>query len=232
MILGTFNQSTVVLDFQGNILEFRNRPPDIPDKLIGKSFKQLIHSDQHSEIDKIIKQIHDTKMIVRSDLVLKHKPGQKIHLIFALIHDQLMVVFEDNKQNLYENLFREILLINNEQLNTIRELQKELSTQTNPPQNNGNNIYDKLISTNNELSNLQRQLAKKNIELEEALKKVKLLSGLIPICANCKKIRNDDGYYEQIEKYITDHSNAQFSHGICPDCMVKLYPEFTKKKQG
>lgn len=64
-----------------------------------------------------------------------------------------------------------------------------------------------------------------NIELEEALSRVKTLSGLLPICANCKKIRDDRGYWNQIEEFIRDHSFAQFSHGICPECVKKLYPE-------
>jgi len=62
-------------------------------------------------------------------------------------------------------------------------------------------------------------------ELQEALTMVKPLSGLLPICASCKKIRDDKGYWTQIESYIRDHSEAEFSHGICPDCMKKLYPE-------
>ena len=64
------------------------------------------------------------------------------------------------------------------------------------------------------------------IELKEALSNVKVLSGLLPICASCKKIRNDKGYWEQIEMYVRDHSDADFSHGICPDCAKKLYPDF------
>ena len=64
-------------------------------------------------------------------------------------------------------------------------------------------------------------------ELQSALREIKQLSGLLPICANCKKIRNDEGYWEQIEKYIQEHSNAQFTHGICPECKAKLYPECT-----
>ena len=63
-------------------------------------------------------------------------------------------------------------------------------------------------------------------ELRDSLAKAKLLSGLLPICANCKDIRNDKGYYEQIESYIRDHSEAEFSHSICPKCAKKLYPEF------
>ncbi|MDH3355779.1 MAG: response regulator [Chromatiales bacterium] len=68
------------------------------------------------------------------------------------------------------------------------------------------------------------QLAKLVDELQEAMGKVKLLSGLLPICASCKKIRNDKGYWTQIELYIKEHSEAEFSHGICPVCVKKLYP--------
>lgn len=70
------------------------------------------------------------------------------------------------------------------------------------------------------------QIEKDNliIELRDALNKVKTLSGLLPICASCKKIRDDKGYWNQIESYIHDHSEAQFTHGICPECMKNLYP--------
>jgi len=61
--------------------------------------------------------------------------------------------------------------------------------------------------------------------LEKALSEVKTLSGLLPICSNCKKIRDDKGYWNQIESYIRDRSDAEFSHGICPDCAKKLYPD-------
>jgi PAS domain S-box-containing protein len=63
-------------------------------------------------------------------------------------------------------------------------------------------------------------------ELKDALKRVKTLNGLLPICASCKKIRNDGGYWEQVESYIRSRSNAEFTHGICPDCVKVLYPEF------
>ena len=66
------------------------------------------------------------------------------------------------------------------------------------------------------------------VELEKALSDVRKLGGLLPICSSCKKIRNDEGYWQQIEVYIKEHSEADFSHGICPDCVKKLYPEFCK----
>ena len=72
---------------------------------------------------------------------------------------------------------------------------------------------------------LYRELEERNRELETALAEIKTLRGIIPICANCKKIRDDQGYWNQIESYIRDHSEAEFSHSICPDCARKLYPE-------
>ncbi len=63
-------------------------------------------------------------------------------------------------------------------------------------------------------------------ELKEALSHVKTLSGLLPICASCKKIRDDRGYWQQVETFIKARSDADFSHGMCPDCMGKLYPEY------
>ena len=65
-------------------------------------------------------------------------------------------------------------------------------------------------------------------ELQDALSKIKTLSGLLPICSACKKIRDDKGYWNQIEAFIRDHSEAEFSHSICPECAKRLYPNFYK----
>ena len=69
-------------------------------------------------------------------------------------------------------------------------------------------------------------------ELQNALAQVKKLSGLIPICASCKKIRDDQGYWRQVEEYVKEHSEAEFSHSICPDCMRTLYPEIADEVLG
>ena len=68
--------------------------------------------------------------------------------------------------------------------------------------------------------------------IEAALAQVQTLSGLLPICANCKKIRDDEGYWEQIETFIGDRSEAEFSHGICPTCVEALYPDFADTEDG
>ena len=68
-------------------------------------------------------------------------------------------------------------------------------------------------------------------ELQKALSEVKTLRGLLPICCNCKKIRDDNGYWNRIESYIQSHSEAEFSHGICPDCLKELYPGLKLRKR-
>jgi phosphoserine phosphatase RsbU/P len=72
--------------------------------------------------------------------------------------------------------------------------------------------------------NRELELRRSNEELQQALKEVKVLRGLIPICASCKKIRNDGGFWQQLEEYLGEHSEAEFSHGLCQPCIKKLYP--------
>ncbi len=81
------------------------------------------------------------------------------------------------------------------------------------------------ISEQKELEKDRDQLI---LSYREALERVKTLKGLIPICSSCKKIRNDSGYWGQLEAYISEHSDAEFSHGMCPECAQKLYPEYYK----
>jgi len=77
--------------------------------------------------------------------------------------------------------------------------------------------------------NLQNSLIEHVGKLQDALSRVKQLQGMLPICAYCKKIRNDRNYWQQVENYITEHSEVKFSHGICPECYEKLVePEFGK----
>jgi CheY-like chemotaxis protein len=79
---------------------------------------------------------------------------------------------------------------------------------------------------------LQQSLVARVKELEEALARVKQLQGLFPICSYCKKIRNDQNYWQQVEDYLSKHSEAQFSHSICPDCYEQcVKPALDKLKQ-
>jgi DNA-binding response OmpR family regulator len=77
---------------------------------------------------------------------------------------------------------------------------------------------------------LERSLRQKNKELSEALAQVKQLKGLLPICMFCKKIRNDENYWQKVEEYFGEHTGADFSHSICPECLEKHYSQYVKKK--
>jgi hypothetical protein len=66
--------------------------------------------------------------------------------------------------------------------------------------------------------------------LQQALAEVKTLNGLLPICASCKKIRDDQGYWQEVEQYIGSRTDADFSHGLCPECFKKLFPDIYREK--
>ena len=72
---------------------------------------------------------------------------------------------------------------------------------------------------------LEEKVKERTADLEQALDEIKQLSGLLPVCSSCKKIRDEKGLWNQMEEYIRDHSEAEFSHSICPECAKKLYPD-------
>lgn len=86
-------------------------------------------------------------------------------------------------------------------------------------------IMDLLLATYQTAMDKKEQLERANRELTKALETIKQLEGLIPICAHCKKIRNDEGFWQQVEEYFSDHSGAQFTHSLCPECVNELYPD-------
>jgi PAS domain S-box-containing protein len=85
------------------------------------------------------------------------------------------------------------------------------------------------ITKHKQLDQEREQLIQR---LQDALSKIKVLRGLIPICASCKSIRDDKGYWHKVEEYIRDHSDAQLSHGVCPTCAKKLYPELYESESA
>lgn len=79
------------------------------------------------------------------------------------------------------------------------------------------------------LKEIEREREEALRDREIALAKIKILSGFLPICSSCKKIRDDQGYWNDVAEYIREHSDAEISHGICPACAEKLYPQYYKK---
>ncbi len=85
--------------------------------------------------------------------------------------------------------------------------------------------FKELVEAHLELVETSRLLKDRNESLQTALSEIKTLQGLIPICAHCKSIRDDQGYWQQVEAYLDIHTDATFSHGFCPDCLAELYPD-------
>lgn len=78
--------------------------------------------------------------------------------------------------------------------------------------------------------NQEAKIAFAYAEREKAMSELKILKGLLPICASCKRIRDDKGIWQVLESYIDSHSEASFSHSVCPECAQKLYPDFLQRK--
>ena len=87
------------------------------------------------------------------------------------------------------------------------------------------------VKTHVELKLAREQQATLILQLQQALEEVKQLRGIIPICAHCKKVRNDDGYWMQVEHYVSEHSEAEFSHGLCPACMNEMYSHLSDEEE-
>ncbi len=79
---------------------------------------------------------------------------------------------------------------------------------------------------------LEKSLRERNEELSEALAHVKQLKGLLPICMFCKKIRKDKDYWQQVEEYLFEHTDADFSHSLCPECLEEHYPDYANRKKA
>ncbi|MCD6374113.1 MAG: response regulator [Caldisericaceae bacterium] len=90
-------------------------------------------------------------------------------------------------------------------------------------------IIDLLLSSYETVMHKNRELERVNKELKNALNEIKQLHGMLPICSYCHKIRDDEGYWHRVEEYIEQHADVSFTHSLCPDCLVELYPEYAEK---
>ncbi|MGE4519777.1 MAG: PAS domain S-box protein [Desulfobacteraceae bacterium] len=103
---------------------------------------------------------------------------------------------------------------------------RDVEVYSGPMPLDGKNYLFSIIHDVTERLKVEREKEELIIKLENALKEIRSLKGIIPLCSCCKKIRDDKGYWTQLEEYLLEHSDAEVSHGLCPDCMKRLYPDF------
>ncbi|HMQ52375.1 MAG TPA: histidine kinase N-terminal 7TM domain-containing protein [Anaerolineae bacterium] len=186
--------------------------PVARDKLIEKMTDGVLVIDVQERVVDINPALADLLGVNISSLI-----GQRVEKIFPA-WEQLQGVHQG-----YDRIGPEILLQDNPALYLNVRL---IALRDHQQNEQGQLIIFRDITARKQLESDQAKLID---SLQRALGQVKTLRGLLPICANCKKIRDDQGYWQDVAVYVRDHTEAEFSHGICPDCMQELYPDFLKK---
>lgn len=182
------------------------------------------HSDTADDIHKIegVSELAD-QILASSDNQFRYKRnGQLAHLHTRFVPELNWYLLVEQMEGTAVGSIYDTLLLNLFLCSLVTGVVIVLTTLTiNAFQRTNQQQQEEIVKQHDEL-------LEKNASLENALIKVKMLSGMLPICSSCKKIRDDKGYWQQIENYIQAHSEADFTHGICPDCAHKLYPEYIK----
>ena len=185
----------------------------------------------------LLEQVRNEIMKISENVAaLKKLTEQQINTLHARANIIVIVLFialVAYISGIFLFLFRMVitpLLTFSHQVEQIREGQLENIAL--PPKNDElcqlARVFNQLIDKRHQV---EKELKQEVTEHKQALDKVKLLSGFLPICASCKQIRDDRGYWNQIESYIRDNSEVEFSHGICPECADKLYGDLLNKKR-
>jgi hypothetical protein len=216
--------AVVLFDNSGTVLTGWFNPPESMDNPIGSNIQTLprFSSLSGSEIINAGFKSHENRDEIISTYQIR---GLPYHL--AVMHTKKDILKKWNRETKRDILIIGITFII--ALGTIllgfRQMQKRKMAEFQLLQHQLN-LENTVEKRTEELNLTNTELVQKNEALEKALTEVKTLSGLLPICSHCKKIRDDKGYWNQIESYIQKHSEAEFSHGICQECAKKYYPGF------
>ena len=162
----------------------------------------------------LLTQLSDPKDIIKGlECEADHFITKPYNEDFLLSHIQYVLVNKELRKKSFAEMGIEIFFAGQKHFVTSDRMQ----------------ILDLLFSTYEAVLHKNNELEKTNQKLKRSLETIQRLKGLIPICSHCKKIRNDDGYWQQLEVYIREHSDAEFTHGLCPDCESQFYSKFMEK---
>ncbi len=181
----------------------------------GRKFLEIVQPGYRKKAELFMETLSSTCAAFDYDIALNLPAAEKLLLHFSglKIGDELFLIAAKRGCQ-YLALEDEFLEIQNEQFNALRSAvkEKELRSPTNEK------AYMEMTRLNNELANTQRELSQKNRELKTAIENIKTLHGLLPICSKCRHIRNAKEAWTSLETYIVEHTEATFSHGLCPAC--------------
>lgn len=162
----------------------------------------------------LLTQLSDPKDILRGlECEADHFITKPYNEDFLLSHIQYVLVNKELRRNSVAEMGIEIFFAGQKRFITSDRMQ----------------ILDLLFSTYEAVLHKNNELERINLELKNSIEMIQKLKGLIPICSHCKKIRNDNGYWQQLEVFIREHSDAEFTHGLCPDCENEIYTKFLDK---
>lgn len=223
-IIDTMNDALLVLDAEG-IIRLVNNPttrvlghpaPGLLGKHISAIFNDVVSADQTAVAA-------GRKQAQQLELAYDHPDGRKQVLSLSAS------VMKDTNGRLLANVYivRDITALRQAEIE-LRRSRDELELRVQERTADLMMANDKLIGEIAERKKMEDERIMLVSELQDALDNVKTLRGFIPICASCKKIRDDNGYWNQIEAYLSKHSLAEFSHSICPQCAKMMYPKYYK----
>ena len=210
----------------------RSNPPFV--------FKQGTFMPDLAIYDSLFQNNHSVMLIIAPDSGKILDANTRACLFYGYTWEQLtlLTIMDIHRTFSEKELKAEMLLAKQEQRNhflfqhrlATGEI-REVEVYSGPIILHGEKVLYSIIYDITERKKQEKEREELITKLEKALKEIKQLQGIIPICASCKQIRDDKGAWNQMEQYISKHSDAQFSHGICPECMEKLYPELGKGKK-
>ena len=223
-IIDTMSDALLVLDAEG-IIRLVNDPTtgvlghQAP-QLVGKHISDLFNEAEFTDRPE---GASDREQAQRFELPYDHPDGRKQVLSLSAS------VMKDANGRLLANVYivRDITTLRQAEIE-LRRSRDELEQRVQERTADLMRANDQLTGEIAERKKMEEERVKLVAELQEALDNVKTLRGFIPICASCKKIRDDNGYWNQVEAYVSRHSLAEFSHSICPQCAKMMYPKYYK----
>ncbi len=226
-------------DTKGNVIGIIGTYEDITEQK--KSEQQLREAREYAE--SIIHTMRDCLVVINSDMKIV-SANQSFYRTFNVSPSEAegQIFYDLNGgqwnipelKNLFDNILPEEHIVENIEVN-----QNFHSLGQRTMVVNAKKIYRETMDTHlillsiEDITEIKKITEEKNRlinHLQQSLEHINQLKGLIPICSSCKKIRDDNGFWHQVEAYIEEHSHAEFSHSICPDCLVNFYPEYYRQK--